>query len=162
MCQESVRIGERIRTARRKAGMSQEEVAKEIGLSNKSSISRVERGLQDPPMALLRYAAEHWGTSVGFLIGAREPEADPRNLLDSVDALLQSAGLSGYRLLRPDDSPAGDLGTDESKIVAIYRQMPPEQRIHWVLLGEALCHPDPFKPSMTVLPGARHDKQPDP
>ncbi len=66
-------IGGRIRTARRAAGLSQEEVARRAGLSLKG-MGEIERGdIEDPHISSLTRIARALGVSVGTLLKEEEP-----------------------------------------------------------------------------------------
>jgi transcriptional regulator with XRE-family HTH domain len=68
-----VNIGGRIRTARRAAGLSQEEVARRAGLSLKG-MGEIERGdIEDPHISSLTRIARALGVSVGTLLKEEEP-----------------------------------------------------------------------------------------
>ena len=68
-----VDIGERIRIARKRAGLSQEEVARRAGMSLKG-MAYIERGhIEDPHYSSLAGIAEALGVSVGELVGEPVP-----------------------------------------------------------------------------------------
>ena len=65
-------LGENIREARRKSGLSQEEMAGEIGVS-RQTISNWEKGINSPPTASLEKISQRLGISVQELLGERPP-----------------------------------------------------------------------------------------
>jgi transcriptional regulator with XRE-family HTH domain len=68
-----VNIGDRIRIARKAAGLSQEEVARRAGLSLKG-MGEIERGdIEDPHISSLTRIARALGVSVGTLLKEEEP-----------------------------------------------------------------------------------------
>ena len=70
-----VDIGERIRIARKRAGLSQEEVARRAGMSLKG-MAYIERGhIEDPHYSSLAGIAGALGVSVGELLGESVPLA---------------------------------------------------------------------------------------
>ena len=96
------RVGERIRQARLRAGLTQAQVAK--GRYTAAYISALERGLAKPSMASLTFLSERLGVSVPDLVaderaGASRIEADLmlasgdyRGALDRYDELLDAIG----------------------------------------------------------------------
>lgn len=96
------RVGDRIRAARTRAGLTQAALAK--GRYTAAYISALERGLAKPSMASLTFLSERLGVAVSDLVAEERPavsrlEADlllasgkPQEALDKYDALLDSAG----------------------------------------------------------------------
>jgi transcriptional regulator with XRE-family HTH domain len=96
------RVGERIRQARVKAGLTQAQVAK--GRYTAAYISALERGLAKPSMAALTFLSERLGVSVPDLVADERPGAsrmeadlllasgDYRGALDRYDELLEIVG----------------------------------------------------------------------
>lgn len=95
-------MGERIREARTRLGLTQAETAK--GRYTAAYISALERGLAKPSMAALTFLSERLGVSVPDLVAEERPaasrlEADlllasgkPQEALDRYDELLERAG----------------------------------------------------------------------
>ena len=96
------RVGDRIRQARTRAGLTQAQVAE--GRYTAAYISALERGLAKPSMASLTFLSERLGVDVRDLVAEERPavsrlEADlmlasgrPQDALDRYDALLDMAG----------------------------------------------------------------------
>ncbi|HUT88731.1 MAG TPA: helix-turn-helix transcriptional regulator [Thermoguttaceae bacterium] len=63
-------LGDRIRTARKKAGLSQMEVWTQIGIYP-SMLSRIESGKQEPTLSTLRRLAELLGVDLGALLASK-------------------------------------------------------------------------------------------
>jgi transcriptional regulator with XRE-family HTH domain len=96
------RVGERIRQARLRAGLTQAALSK--GRYTAAYISALERGLAKPSMAALTFLSERLGVSIPDLVAEERPlagrlEADlllasgqPQEALDRYDALLDAAG----------------------------------------------------------------------
>jgi len=96
------RVGDRIRQARTRAGLTQAQVAE--GRYTAAYISALERGLAKPSMASLTFLSERLGVPVPDLVAEERPaigrlEADlmlasgkPQEALDRYDALLDAAG----------------------------------------------------------------------
>lgn len=104
------RVGERIREARRRLGLTQAETAR--GRYTAAYISALERGLAKPSMAALTFLSQRLGVSVPDLVAEERPaagrlEADlllasgkPQEALDRYDELLEKAG--GDRRIRAE------------------------------------------------------------
>ena len=69
---ESGGVGGRLRTARRSAGLTQKQLADELGVES-ITVSRWERGATSPSLTRLRRIAELTGTTVSDLV--RAPDA---------------------------------------------------------------------------------------
>jgi len=63
-----VSLGKRLKTARNSKGLTQEEVAKKIGITFQA-LSNYERDYRDPDTALLAKIAETYGVSIDYLLG---------------------------------------------------------------------------------------------
>lgn len=63
-------FGERLKIAREKAGLSQGEVAKAIGITQ-AYYSYIEKGLKNPPIATATRIAEVLNTSLDYLTGLK-------------------------------------------------------------------------------------------
>ncbi len=96
------RVGDRIRKARTRVGLTQAELAK--GRYTPAYVSALERGLAKPSMAALTFLSERLGVSIPDLVAEERPaagrlEADlllasgkAQEALDKYDALLEAAG----------------------------------------------------------------------
>ncbi len=93
---ESGELGERLRTARRSAELTQQELAEALGVES-ITVSRWERGVTTPSLWRLQRVAELTGTRVSDLLRAdarsepvgelaalREELAETRELIDRV------------------------------------------------------------------------------
>ena len=67
-------IGKRIKAKRESLGISQEELAKKLKYKNKSSIAKIETGINDIPQSKVIEFANALETSVAFLMGWIETE----------------------------------------------------------------------------------------
>lgn len=79
-------IGERLREARVKRGLTQAEVAERLGVT-RSVIARYESGINDPPSENISKMAEILGVSADYLLGRTH---DPRPI-SSIEQLLPEA-----------------------------------------------------------------------
>lgn len=61
-------IGERIKESREKLGWTQEELAQKLGYKSRSSINKMELGLQAVPQRKVRDFAQILGVSIGYLL----------------------------------------------------------------------------------------------
>jgi transcriptional regulator with XRE-family HTH domain len=85
---------ERLRESREKAGLSQRQLSKMCGL-NIHQISRYERGLQEPTLAILRKLSEFLGVSIDYLAGTTN---DPQGHIVTTDLnILEREMLDTYR-----------------------------------------------------------------
>lgn len=69
-------IGERIKTKRLELGLTQEELAKKVGYKTKSSINKIELGLNDITQSRIVKFANALNTTVSYLMGWDEEEID--------------------------------------------------------------------------------------
>ena len=66
-----MQIGEKIRTLRKAAGLSQQQLANELGISEKS-IQRYETGENEPNSQTMRMLATYFSVSADYLLGLGE------------------------------------------------------------------------------------------
>lgn len=105
------KIGENILAARKRAGLTQEELALRMGYKSKSTINKIELGINDIPQSKIIKFAEVLGTTPGALMGWVSEETSRKNdelvLIinrmrkdpDFFEAVKELAGLSGEKLL---------------------------------------------------------------
>lgn len=80
-------IGNRIRNRRIELGLSQEELAKKVGYTSRSTINKIENGKNDMPQSKVLEIAEALDTTVSYLMGWDGVErltAYEKRLLDAV------------------------------------------------------------------------------
>lgn len=70
-----MKTGERIRIRRLELSLSQEDLAKKVGLKDKSSISKIENG--SPNLDTVRKFASALGCSVAYLMGWEQANRIP-------------------------------------------------------------------------------------
>lgn len=78
----------RLRTLRKKLGLSQEDVARQLAISDKT-ISNYERGRRQPDNDMLVKLAQFYGVSVSYLLG----ETENPKLLDNTIVILTDKDL---------------------------------------------------------------------
>lgn len=71
-------MGERIRDRRINLGISQIDLAKKIGYSNRSSLIKLEKGEVDPSQSKMIALAKALDTTPGYLMGWEESDIDPQ------------------------------------------------------------------------------------
>ena len=72
-----LQLYENIKTHRKAAKMTQEELARRTGYTDRSSIARIEKGEIDLPQSKIKQFAEALGTTPGHLMGW---DAEPEDL----------------------------------------------------------------------------------
>ncbi len=67
-------VGENILLMRKRLGLTQEELAKKMGYKSKSTINKIELGINDIPQSKIVQFAEVLGTTPAHLMGWDEEE----------------------------------------------------------------------------------------
>ena len=103
-------LGERVKMLRQKVGLTQEELAKEIGYSTKTSISKIENDILDINQSTTIALARALKTTPSVIMGWEEVEEN----VTLHNTPQEEALLSNYRQLNPDgqkkvDDYVGDL-----------------------------------------------------
>ena len=70
-------VGENILLMRNRLGWTQEELAKKMGYKSKSTINKIEMGINDIPQSKIVKFAEVLGTTPAHLMGWKETKAPP-------------------------------------------------------------------------------------
>lgn len=70
-------IGEKILSARKQLGWTQEELAKKMGYKSKSTINKIEMGINDIPQSKIVLFAKVLGTTPAYLMGWTETQKTP-------------------------------------------------------------------------------------
>ena len=100
-----MKIGDNIRTYRRKAGLNQTELAQLLGYTDRSSIAKIETGKVDISQTKLRQMAEIFGVSIQQLLGLEQPQSCQIPILGTIACgapILAQEHIDGYTEL-----PAG-------------------------------------------------------
>ena len=70
-------VGDNILNRRRELGLTQEELAKRMGYKSKSTINKIEMGINDIPQGKIARFAEVLNTTPGHLMGWDEEDNSP-------------------------------------------------------------------------------------
>lgn len=73
------KIGENIAAARRRLGLTQEELATRMGYKSKSTINKIELGVNDIPQSKIAKFADVLGTTPAALMGWVDPATGEKN-----------------------------------------------------------------------------------
>ena len=73
------KIGDNIALARKRAGLTQEELAARMGYKSKSTINKIELGVNDIPQSKIAKFAEVLGTTPAVLMGWVSEETSIKN-----------------------------------------------------------------------------------
>lgn len=93
-------IGEMIKKRREQLGISQDELAKKLGYKSRSSINKMELGLQDVPQRKVKDFAKVLSVSIGYLLEDDQKQIND-NLIPIYSAL--SCGTGTWVDEIPDD-----------------------------------------------------------
>jgi transcriptional regulator with XRE-family HTH domain len=93
-------VGERVKRARKAAGLSQAKLAKKLGMS-RTSVVNIEAGRQRPPLHVLWNIAEHVRTEPALLV--------PR--LDEYEAIGKPVKLDADTIEQIERAASGDPAT---------------------------------------------------
>lgn len=72
-------IGENILQLRKALGWTQEELAKRMGYKSKSTINKIELGINDIPQSKIKQFAEVLGTTPAHLLGWTDDQTEQNN-----------------------------------------------------------------------------------
>lgn len=96
----TMNMGEIIKDLRTKNGMSQEELAKKAGYSNRSTIARIESGEIDLPRSKIATIAKVFGVSPIDLFGFDEQAEEDQEFLSLIHKLPKQQKDAFLALLR--------------------------------------------------------------
>lgn len=83
-------IGDRIKERREKLNMSQDELAQRLGYKSRSSINKMELGIQDVPQRKMRKLASILGVEIGYLMEDDKKEKNPFSKFNLVSVPIYS------------------------------------------------------------------------
>lgn len=134
-----VNIGKRIKAARQKAGMSQEELAQVIG-STKSAVSRYEAGKRQPSYDQLQRIAKALSVSIYELFdGSTVDESGALHVWPADNAItLLDALQDGKPLLLSPDELAKLKSTPKEQVAAALDEVGQEEQKHIVRISAPL------------------------
>ncbi len=111
-------IGNNISRFRRELGMTQEDLAKLMGYKSKSTINKIELGINDIPQSKIVQFAQVLGTTPAELMGWEEED-------------------------KKDSPTEADLSEGEKMLLELFRRVPEDQQT-LVLSGIFGYHPSDF------------------
>lgn len=94
-------IGQRIKSRREELGMSQEELAHQIGYKSKSSINKIELDKQQLIQSKIKQIADALETTTDYIMGWSEKKNDePKERYDVTDLIKNQYGSDVYELVQ--------------------------------------------------------------
>jgi repressor LexA len=81
------KFNERLKLLRQETGLSQQDFAKQVGLS-KSSVNMYERGEREPGLETLEAIADYFNVDMDYLLGNPNIEAKPHGWKGSTNPLI--------------------------------------------------------------------------
>ena len=78
-------IGERIKARRDELGMSQEELAHKIGYKSKTSINKIELGIQELRQSKIKQIADALHTRLAYIMGWKETDQQLKKCRDLIE-----------------------------------------------------------------------------
>lgn len=100
------KIGQRIKQLRTKKGLSQEELAEKMGYKSRSSINKIELGINDITQTIIKKLAIALDTTPGYIMGwVDEPEESTEDVNVARDEV------------------AAPLRSDEKQLLNLYNSM---------------------------------------
>jgi repressor LexA len=81
-----LKIGDRIRLRREQLGLTQDELAQAMGYKSRSSINKIEKGVNEPPQSIIVDIAKTLKTTPAYLMGW---EDEQNNATDALNELMQ-------------------------------------------------------------------------
>ena len=89
-------IGQRIKQKRQELNLTQEELALKMGYKSKSTINKIELGINDIPQSKVVKFSEVLGVSVAYLMGWEEEiQKDPAGMAERHFEILMDEDISG-------------------------------------------------------------------
>lgn len=79
-----IKVGEKIRQARIKANLTQDDLAKMVGYTSRSSINKIEKGLVDLPRSKLIKISNALGVTPSYLMGWDDEQKENPPLPDGL------------------------------------------------------------------------------
>lgn len=125
-------VGKNILRLRKEMGMTQEELAKRMGYTSKSSINKIEMGKSDIPQSKIAKFAEVLGTTPAYLMGWEEERTRFTHSME-----VHSVATS---ILEQINSPDQMVLTEgEKMLLELFRQIPEDaQKMYLEVLRASL------------------------
>ena len=101
-------LGQRLKLAREQAGLSQEELARRLGYKSKSSITKIEKGIQEMTLSAIKDFAQELGLDPSTLVKWQD--------LDFEDD--RARRFTGSKTTPPSESP------ELQKLLALAKKAP--------------------------------------
>ena len=101
-------VGYKIAMLRKSHGLTQDNLAKMVGYTSRSSINKIEKGLVDIPQSKLTEIADALQTTPAYLMGWEEKETSPAE---------------------------PELSEGEMMLIKLFRQIPPEKQKDFLEMG---------------------------
>ena len=115
-------IGEKILLRRKELGMRQEDLARLMGYKSKSTINKIELGINDIPQSKIVKFAEVLATTPGYLMGWEDEEA-------RFSHSMEAHSIARAALTEPTLTEAEQLLLD------LFRQIPEEKQELFLQMG---------------------------
>lgn len=88
-----VALGMRLRMAREKAGLKQADVCEEMGIQKVQTLSAYERGVNNPPIEVLKELSMRYGVSIDSLVFGESALPAPKKTTEEYVRLLVEAAV---------------------------------------------------------------------
>lgn len=137
-------LGERIKTLRQKAGLTQEELANEIGYATKTSISKIENDVLDINQSTIVALARALKTTPSVIMGWVEPDVNSANLTNREEKNIHQREYSAredklilnYRLLNATGQAKVDEYISDLVDSGKYAETNTTSKSHLLLVGK--------------------------
>ena len=106
-------VGERIKTARERLGVSQEDLAKRLNLKDKSSVCKIEKAGDNISTKSIKKYADALGVTPSFLMGWEQTAIGPR------DEYAIERDRMNFQFMKEEESRLGTQGF--ALRIALYR-----------------------------------------
>lgn len=114
-------IGKNILSLRKEMGMTQEELAKRMGYTSKSSINKIEMGKSDIPQSKIAKFAEVLGTTPAHLMGWEDEKTRFTHSMENYSVATS--------ILTNSNSPDQIILTEgEKMLLELFRRIPEENQ----------------------------------
>lgn len=123
------KFSDRFRQLRTENGLSQSEMAKQLGCVSKSSVNMYERGEREPSLETLEVIADYFNVDMDYLLGKTDNPNRYKDLLDSIredrDSGREKAREEMFAAYGTEHSTASLRLVDNRVALLYYRAMDP-------------------------------------